>query len=59
MSQTLKTYGLLILLALTACKKDASWNSAWVVPLINDRIGLDKFVNILHWTIVVLIMRWI
>lgn len=45
MSKLLKTYGLLILLAMTACKKDASWNSAWVVPLINDRIGLDKFVN--------------
>jgi hypothetical protein len=29
----------------TSCRKDASWNSSWVVPLINDKLDVSKFVN--------------
>lgn len=29
----------------SSCKKDTSWNSAWVVPLVNDTLDISKFVN--------------
>lgn len=29
----------------TSCRKDTSWNSAWVVPLVNDKLDVSKFVN--------------
>lgn len=39
-------FGVLFLLGTsTSCRKDTSWNSSWVVPLINDKIDVSKFVN--------------
>jgi hypothetical protein len=29
----------------TSCRKKASWDSDWVLPLINDRLDISKFVN--------------
>lgn len=29
----------------TSCRKDTSWNSSWVVPLVNDKLDVSKFVN--------------
>lgn len=29
----------------TSCRKDTSWNSDWVLPLINDTLNVSKFVN--------------
>lgn len=37
--------GSLLMLTIASCKKDTSWNSAWVVPLINDTLDINKFVN--------------
>lgn len=37
--------GSLLMLIVASCKKDTSWNSAWVVPLINDTLDVNKFVN--------------
>lgn len=28
-----------------SCRKDTSWNSSWVVPLVNDTLDISKFVN--------------
>ncbi|NGF76418.1 hypothetical protein G5B10_11070 [Fluviicola sp. SGL-29] len=33
------------LLLFSSCRKDTSWNSAWVVPLVNDTLDIRKFVN--------------
>lgn len=45
----LKLVGIILiataLSVVVSCRKDATWNSDWVVPLINDRLDLSKLVN--------------
>ena len=36
---------ILFLLLTTACRKETTWNSDWVVPLINDTLDLSNLVN--------------
>lgn len=39
-------YGLILLLFFTtACRKETTWNSDWVVPIINDTLDLSNLVN--------------
>ena len=32
-------------IALSCRKENTSWNSNWVFPLVNDTLGIDKFIN--------------
>lgn len=42
----LSVLGLVLLTGIsTSCRKSTSWNSAWVVPLVNDTLDIRKFVN--------------
>lgn len=44
----MKKFGLVLLLALTifSCKKkDITWNSDWSLPLVNDTLSLENWVN--------------
>ncbi len=42
----LYVWGFILLTGISvSCRKDASWNSAWVVPLVNDTLDISKFVN--------------
>ena len=39
-------YLLLVLtIAVSSCRKETTWNSDWVAPLINDTLDLSNFVN--------------
>lgn len=45
-NQSLKFLSVIALLIIfSSCKKDTSWNSKWVVPLVNDTLDISKFVN--------------
>lgn len=35
----------LITMVVVGCRKKASWDTDWVLPLINDRLDISKFVN--------------
>lgn len=42
----LYVWGFILLTGVSvSCRKDTSWNSAWVVPLVNDTLDISKFVN--------------
>lgn len=39
-------FGVIFLLVISAsCRKGTSWNSSWVLPLINDTLDISKLVN--------------
>src|SRR5690554_429048 len=44
---TQRFYILLILLIIGAssCKKDTTWNSDWIIPLVNDSLVLSNYYN--------------